>query len=344
MTARHWIGAAALAWCSAVGWAQSAVSPWLVFDVPTDPRSAALGGRLVASLEADPHGALYAPQLVDSAASQRIAFEHLRYFGGMHATGVGYTWGSRAGWTWASGARFAGYGTFDGRDASGNATGTFSGGETVVHGTASRALNARWRVAARGLLGMRNLDLETAGLAGLELGVHGRFTESQFAVGAALTGWAGQIGIDGNQPSGRLQPNLQIGCVKGFAHAPFQLHLRLSDLLTWDLAPPGTYDPVIDPVTGEAIPSSTWAFGDRLMRHVGIGTEVVLSEALRLQVGFDYRRRAEMAANGRTGTNGFSIGTSFAVKQFQLRLSRNTYHFAGSSTHLALNIPLSSWL
>ena len=40
----------------------------------------------------------------------------------------------------------------------------------------------------------------------------------------------------------------------------------------------------------------------------------------------------------------FPLGTSFAVKQFQLRLSRNTYHFAGSSTHLALNIPLSSWL
>jgi hypothetical protein len=81
-----------------------------------------------------------------------------------------------------------------------------------------------------------------------------------------------------------------------------------------------------------------------LMRHVGLGTELLLSDALAIQVGFDYRRRAELNANGRTGTNGFSIGTSFAVKQFQLRLSRNTYHFAGSSTHLALNIPLSAWI
>lgn len=338
----------ALAWglalCASAVSAQTVVSPWAVFDVPTDPRSAALGGRLVASLEPDAHAALYQPAFVDSANAQRIAFDHVRYFGGMNASGVGYTWGTRNGWTWETGARFTGYGGFDETDASGNVVGEFSGGETVLQGTASRVLNSRWRVAARGMLGMRNLDRETAGLMGLELGAHGLFADQNLAVGAALTGWAGQFNIDGNQPTGPLQPNLQIGLAKGFAHAPFQVHLRLSDLLTWDLAPPGTYDPLIDPLTGESIPSGKWAFGDRLMRHVGLGTELILSEALRLQFGFDYRRRAELAANGRTGTNGFSIGTSFAVRQFQLRLSRNTYHFAGSSTHLALNIPLSAWL
>jgi hypothetical protein len=194
------------------------------------------------------------------------------------------------------------------------------------------------------LLGMRNLDRETAALVGLEFGAHGRFPDRNLALGAALTGWAGQIQMDGTQPTGPLQPNLQFGVVKGFAHAPFQLHLRVSDLLTWNLAPPGTYDPVLDPLTGQEIPSGKWEFGDQLLRHVGIGTELILSDALRIQAGFDYRRRAELVANGRTGTNGFSIGTTFAVRQFQLRLSRSTYHFAGSSTHLALNIPLSAWL
>jgi len=320
------------------------VSPWMVFDVPTDPRSAGLGGRLVADLEADAHGAIYSPALMDSANATRVAFDHVRYFGGLHASAVGYTWGTRRGWTLTSGARFAGFGELNETDATGQVIGSFSGGETVVQSGVAKRLNDRWRVAGRVVLGLRNVDRETAGMAGLELGVHGVFNEKRLAVGAAVTGWGRQIGIDGNQPDGRLPANLQVGAVKGFEHAPFRLHLRLSDLQTWDLAPEGTYDPLIDPLTGEEIPSGKWAFGDRLMRHVGLGTELLLSDALAIQVGFDYRRRAELNANGRTGTNGFSIGTSFAVKQFQLRLSRNTYHFAGSSTHLALNIPLSAWI
>ncbi len=320
------------------------VAPWMVFEVPTDPRAAGLGGRMVAALEADAHGAVYAPALMDSANAKRVAFDHVRYFGGLHASSVGYTWGTRQGWTLTSGARFAGVGELVERDATGQAIGSFSGGETVLQSGVTKALNARWRASGRLLLGLRNLDRETAALVGLECGVHGVFAERLLAVGAAVTGLGGQIGIDGNQPSGALPANLQVGAVKGFAHAPFRIHLRLSDLQTWDLAPEGTYDPLIDPLTGEEIPSGKWAFGDRLMRHVGLGAELLLSEALAVQVGFDYRRRAELNANGRTGTNGFSIGTTFAVKQFQLRLSRNTYHFAGSSTHLALNIPLSAWI
>lgn len=320
------------------------VSPWVLFDVPTDPRSAGLGGRMVATLNADPHAAIYSPALVDTNNLKRIAFDHVRYFGGMHASAVGYTWGQRGAWVFASGARYSGYGSFNETDATGQVIGSFTGGETVLQSTAAYTLNERWNAAVRGLLGFRNLDRETAGLVGWELGVHGRFEEQHIAVGAAITGWAHQFHLSGNQPDGLLTPNLQLGMVKGFEHAPFRVHVRMSDLQTWDLAPEGTYDPLIDPLTGDLVPSGKWAFGDQLMRHMGLGTELLLSQSLSVQLGFDYRRRAELQANGRTGTNGFSIGTEFAVKQFQLRMSRNTYHFAGSSTHLAINIPLSAWL
>ena len=322
----------------------SQVSPWTVFEVPTDPRSAGLGGRLVASLDGDAHAGIYSPALVDSSNVSRIAFDHVRYFGGMSASAVGYTWGTRNGWTWSTGARFSGYGTFNETNPSGQVIGSFSGGENLLQSTVSKSINSHWRVAARGILGVRNLDRETAGLFAVEAGIHGTFDEQNLAVGAAITGWGAQIGFSGNQPSGRVSPNIQVGAVKGFDHAPFRLHLRLSDLQKWNLAPDGTYDPSIDPLTGDSIASGIWQFGDQLMRHTGIGAELLLSDALSIQLGFDYRRRAELAANGRTGTNGFSIGTQFAVRQFQLRLSRNTYNFAGSSTHLAVNIPLSAWM
>ncbi len=61
-----------------------------------------------------------------------------------------------------------------------------------------------------------------------------------------------------------------------------------------------------------------------------------LGPALTLMTGFDYRRRKEMQAAGRLGTNGLALGLDFSVQRFRFRITRNTYHFAGSSTHFGI--------
>ena len=76
------------------------------------------------------------------------------------------------------------------------------------------------------------------------------------------------------------------------------------------------------------------------MRHIGLGAEIVLSPQLAVSLGFDYRRRKEMLAAGRVGTNGLAIGVQYNARRFQLGIGRNTYHFAGSSTHLNVHFPL----
>ena len=54
------------------------------------------------------------------------------------------------------------------------------------------------------------------------------------------------------------------------------------------------------------------------------------------QMGYDHRRRLEMEAAGRKGTNGFSLGMAMKIGDVDFGLARNTYHFAGSSTHLSI--------
>lgn len=313
----------------------------LVFSTPVEGRSAALGGTLIADLRPDLHGAAMQPAFLDPQDKGRIAADFTDYFAGMRLASVVAplrvkTGAGGAVRTWAVGARMHDYGAFAGTDATGAETGSFRGGDYAVSSTWSWRPDSVWSVGVSAWGGMRHLERAAVGWAGLDLGVHGRWPDRGWAVGAALTGWGGQFGASGTWPTGRHPANLQLGVSRGFAHAPFTLYARAGHLLTWDLAPPGIYDDRIDPLTGDTLANRTWAFGDRLMRHVGLGTELRLSDALRFQIGYDYRRRKELASGGRAGTAGLALGISFRVKTFGLQVSRATYHFAGSSTHLGV--------
>jgi len=313
----------------------------LVFSTPADGRSAALGGVLVADLRPDAHGATWNPALLAPEAAGLVAANFTDYFAGMRLASVFAPIRSRgaeggAVRTWALGARMHDYGSFAGTDATGAATGSFRGGDYAVSSSWSWRPDSVWSIGVATWAGMRHLERDAVGWAGVDLGVHGRWPHRGWAVGAALTGWGGQFGRSGNWPTGRHPANLQFGIAKGFAHAPFSLYARAGHLLTWDLAPPGSYEDTVDPLTGDTLQNRTWAFGDRLMRHMGLGTELRLSESLRFQIGYDYRRRKELASGGRAGTAGLALGVTFRVKSFGLQVTRATYHFAGSSTHLGV--------
>jgi hypothetical protein len=134
--------------------------------------------------------------------------------------------------------------------------------------------------------------------------------------------------------------NFQIGITKGFENAPFQMYLKAQNLEHWGLAPEGFYADGIDPLTGEIIQNSTWKFGDEFMRHISAGVEINLGSGVAAQIGYDHRRRVEMVSMGRKGTNGFSMGVNLRIREMDIGLARNTYHFAGSSTHLSIAIAL----
>ena len=55
----------------------------LVFEIPTDARSAALGGTLMADLQGDLHASAYNPNLLDSADAGMIALDYVNYFSGI---------------------------------------------------------------------------------------------------------------------------------------------------------------------------------------------------------------------------------------------------------------------
>ncbi|MBN31276.1 MAG: hypothetical protein CL845_04685 [Crocinitomicaceae bacterium] len=308
----------------------------LLFELATDARSAALGGAVMADLESDVHGSGLNPCFLDTSIQGDITIDYIDYFAGVGMTAVNYQLLPKGKWNLQVGARFMNLGTFSGYDAAGNTTQDFGGGDQMVYFGTSRAIDSVWTLGIQGFIGSRHLNREVAGWLGAEAFLHARWKSKRIATGLALTGAGYQWGLKGSQPTGSLPFNLQLALTKGFKNAPFRIFLKAQNLQTWDLAPPGTYDDTVDPITQEVTTNSTFKFGDQLMRHVTIGTAVSAGGSMEIWLGFDYRRRTELMATDRLSGNGLSFGAQFEFGKFAMRIGRLRYHFAGASTHIGI--------
>jgi len=308
----------------------------LLFEIAADARGAGLGGQIMADIDNDAHAAAANPCLLDTANQGLVTIDYVDYFAGMGVAAVNYQLPAKNAWKRQVGTRFVNFGTFQGYDAAGYPTAEFRGSDNLVYYGTSRAIDSTWQIGVQPFLGTRQLDREVAVWAGIEGFVHARWPDQMMAFGLAATGVGYQIGWKGTQPTGSLPWNLQLALTKGFDNAPFRVFLKAQHLETWDLAPPGTYDDSIDPITGEAVPNSTFVLGDQLMRHMCIGTSIQAGESMEIWTGFDYRRRTEMMATERLSGNGLSIGTNFTFGLFEFRVARSRYHFAGASTHIGI--------
>ena len=138
---------------------------------------------------------------------------------------------------------------------------------------------------------------------------------------------------------------MQIGICKRPRHAPFRFHLIASNLQKWDLTYTNSNAAVVtDPVTGQVIETKAkFEFGDKLMRHMTIGTEVLLGENFTINIGYNYRRRQELKMPDRPATAGVSFGFGMKVKKFNLSYGRAIYNASGPSNHLTISTQLGQW-
>lgn len=328
--------------CSVISLASIAQGKWgsPALDLAIDARSSGLGCKLAADVDFDGYAASYNPSCADSTNSGVIHLTYLNYLASTNIGAVNAVVKANSKYAIHTGVRFVSYGKFEGYDASGWPTSNFSGGDYYVQTGIAYKIDTGLTVGATVWGGFRTLAMENAGAIGADFSLMKRWEEKYMAAGILVSGVGRQFASTGSQPNGWTPINLQVGFTKGFNHAPFQIFVNFQNLQTWDLAPDGTYDDGFDPLTGEIVPNGKWKFGDQLARHLNVGVELKFGTNFIAQIGYDHRRRSEMIANGMQGINGLSMGLGMNIKDLNVRLARNTYHFAGSSTHLSIGINL----
>lgn len=321
--------------------AQDTPRPGLL-DLPLSARWAGSAESMGAPLTAETGDVLAQPSLLDSSHAGQVELSYMDYFAGTAMASVLYAHRpEQRKWMWHMGLRNLGYGTFTGRDPVGVETGSFSASDAAWVGGITLPLDSQLTVACSAWLGQSGLAERRSTFAQTELSANYHRPERNFRMAMLWRPWGGIRATDGTGSRGRFDGDLRLSATKGFRNAPFILYATFDEMQQWDLAPEGYYDDTIDPLTGDTLANGTWAFGDRLLRHLAIGAGLKLGDHLGFRFGYHHRRRQELRLSGAPGTAGFAWGLDFKVKRFHIAVARNTYHMAGASAHFSIRTRIS---
>ncbi|MCK4639193.1 MAG: hypothetical protein KAT33_07210, partial [Bacteroidales bacterium] len=140
---------------------------------------------------------------------------------------------------------------------------------------------------------------------------------------------------------------LQLGLSKRLKHLPFRYSILITHLEKWDLTyeDPNNPSEGTDPITGEPNKKNGFEeFGDKLMRHIVIGGEFLITKNFSVRLGYNYQRRQELKVDSKLSTVGFSWGLGLRISKFHFSYSRSAYHLVGSPNYITITSCLSDFV
>ncbi len=312
---------------------------------PQSARLSALGGSLITILDDDVSLAASNPALLNDKTHNQITFNHNFAFADVSNGYLGY--GRKinkfGGINTHIGISYVSFGEFTAADEIGNATGTFSGGETAVMIGASKKLNERITVGAnlKGVFG--NMETYSSSGIGADLGLYYAKPESNFSAAFVVKNIGTELSSYGVE-RGSFPLDIQLGISRKLNHLPFRFTIIAHQLQQWSV----TYD---DPnnVQTESIfeeePSEPSALNDgvdNFFRHFIFNGEFLLgkTQGLKIRFGYNHLRRKELSLSNFRSLAGFSGGLGLRIKGFNIDYGVGYYHLAGAANHISIRTDL----
>lgn len=314
-------------------------------NLSSSARIAALGGKLIPVKDNDLNLVFCNPAVLNSEMHQQLTFSGVSYFADIKYGYVAYARDIKKLGSFAAGMHYVNYGDFTETDAAGQELGEFKAAEY--------ALNLSW---ARPLVSDSSLTIGTTlktiyssledyssfGLA-VDLGVNYYLPESMFNFSLVAKNAGRQLTYytaGNNEP---LPFEIVFGVSKKLAKAPFRFSVNYTHIEKFDLS---YEDPVkaseIDPITGEPNDEKI-SFGDKLLPHFILGTELLLSKNFHVRGGYNFQRRKELGVESKMSTVGITWGFGFRISKFHFSYGRAIYHLAGASNHFSLSANLGEF-
>jgi len=302
----------------------------------------AIGGSYIPVVSNDLEIAIFNPSIIDSVMSDNLSLSYVNYFANINFGYAAYAKKIKKR-TYLASLRYFDAGEFNATNEIGIETGKFYSSDMVLSLGTSFFIDTNWTAGVNTKMIYSSLAGYSSFGAALDLAAtyynpSRRLTFVWIAknIGYQLTAY--------NEAKESLPFELQMGFSKQLKHAPFRFSLMYDNVQQWDL----TYDDPnviisIDPITGEQIGGRGFPLGDKFMRHIVAGGEVLLTDNFNIRFGYNYRRRQELKLSTKSGTAGISWGFGFKVKKFRLNYARSAFHQAGPSNHFTIGTSLSEW-
>jgi hypothetical protein len=313
-------------------------------QLPTHARVAAEGGTNVSLVDSDVNMYLSNPAALNAEMHQHLAINYATYYADVKNTNLAYAHESKKlKGVLGFGFQNVNYGKFDGYDAGGNATNSFSAADNAFSvGYAQQ--QGVFTLAGSLKFANSRIDQYNANALLLDVGAVFNHPKRDFNVGLTVRN-AGFLlnNYDLSQADKPKMPlNVQLGASYKLEHMPLRFSLTAHNLQTPDIV-------YLDPSKSSRIDENgnpiqeKKTLGDKMLRHLTAGGEFLLGKNFNLRFGYNHLVRREMRLEAKRGTAGFSWGFMFRVKNIEVAYSRAALHIAGGTGFLTVSANLGRW-
>ncbi|OYU83473.1 MAG: penicillin-binding protein [Flavobacterium sp. BFFFF2] len=336
---KHWLFFVAI-WSTLTCQAQvGGKSVYQFLNLVTSPRQAALGGKILTLYDEDVNQAHFNPATIHDEMDNKLSANYASYFGDINYGTASYaTTLSRSNTTLFFGMQYINYGTFEGYDASGQKTASFTGNEgALVVGSATQVEDLPVYLGVNLKFITSQLESYSSYGMGADIGALYKDVENGIYVAVTLRNWGYQLktysGINE-----RLPTELMVGISQDLENMPLRWHLTLENLQQWDIAfsNPNRAQSSID---GSSTPEKV-SFFNNALRHVIIGAELFPKRIFNLRIGYNFRRGEELSLEEQRNFSGICLGFGLRFNHIKFNYSYSRYTLASNTSLFGLNIDL----
>ncbi|HEX7366698.1 MAG TPA: type IX secretion system protein PorQ [Pelobium sp.] len=307
-------------------------------NLPNSAKVAALGNALPMQVDADFEETFINPSLIANEHQNSLSLNYSNYVADINFGNIQYALKVKPLETVAIGLMFINYGNFEEYDATATPTGgKFTAGDYLLNLGYSKNWKNKIYYGANAKLIYGSYDIYNSFAIATDLSLTFKDTLNNLAAGIMLKNIGYQLNAFDQQRES-LPFQIAVSLSRKLKFAPLKYHITYNNLQQFNLTylnPNSTDD--TDLITGEAIDKSS-TFVNKFSRHLIFGAELLLSQALNLQAGYNLQQHKELNINGLGGLSGFSFGFSLHLKKVNLGYAHSTLNLAGSNNYFSLTL------
>ncbi len=304
---------------------QAGTTSYTFLNMPYGAKIGGIGGVNISLYGNDPNLFISNPALASDSLAKRPTVNYTAFPTGVGLSSATYSHSFKKAGLWSAGVQYLSYGQIDGYDDAGNATGSFNPKDYAVTISHVRSAN-NFKFGAS----IKQVGSEIGGYNGsatlFDLGGLFVHPEQNFTVGMTIK----NVGFHWQQISETENANLpfdvQIGTSVKPLHMPIRFSFTFYKLNNWDLTLPNE--------------TTTNEFADNLMRHLVIGSELIINQHINILFGYNHLRKKELKIDSAAGFSGFSLGLDIKTKAFELVYAYGGYHVAGNANMFTLSLDM----
>lgn len=329
-----------VAMLSAIGAvAQDGTTAYEFLNMPASSHVYALGGTNISIIDDDVNLIDQNPGLLGPEYEMQAGLNYMRYLGGSNFMGARFTApaGERA--AWAIGVQYFGYGSIDGYDESGNATGaSFSPSDIAFSATYAHDISDRWRGGITLKFVHSSYESYKALAICADLGVNYYNPDNDLSLSLVLKNLGGQVKRF-NEDYDRLPWDIQVGMSKSLGNTPLRLSITAFNLNKWSLP----YYSSDNNSSSQELEEHD-SFASNLFRHLIFAIDYVPSDKFYIALGYNYKTRTDMTTYARNFLSGFSVGAGLKVKAMGFGVALAQPHVGGTTFMFNLTASVSEML